>query len=122
MEVAAARRTERVVQVHQSNANAKSKSQSRVRFAEKPTYASVLVSAIVVSDNPKHAMTNLENGLASLDVNDESKSPLTHLKTKAETRASSETIQIWIVELPQKSAHHVLTYVFQVSCYGMHAD
>ena len=36
---------------------------------------------------------------------------LMHLKTKAENRAQTDTIQVWTLELPAKAANHALKYV-----------
>lgn len=87
---------------------------SRVRFADKPTYAAVLVSTVKVIPE-ENVMDDIERRLASFDVEAEDNTPpkpsLSHLKTKAEARAGTETIQVWILELPKASANDILKYV-----------
>lgn len=39
---------------------------------------------------------------------------LSVLKTKAESRAQTETVRVWIVELPAKAANSTLLYVYKV--------
>lgn len=49
---------------------------------------------------------------------------LLHLRTRAENRAQTDTIQVWMIELPAKAANNALRYmaILRVSEPGHHDD
>ena len=54
---------------------------------------------------PYKITEHVDNNIAEMDSH---QPELSHLRTKAESRALSETIQVWTVELPVKTANNVL--------------
>jgi len=63
------------------------------------------------SNTPEHDSLITTSDAVSAEMHDP-QPLLSVLKTKAESRAQTETIRVWIVELPAKAANNTLLYVF----------
>ena len=65
------------------------------------------------SDGSAEAASTTSSAAALTDISNLSSQPgrLVPLKTKAETRAGVEVLQVWIVEVPAKSAENILKCV-----------